>query len=162
MFCKHMFATRSRFNHTEEPVKSVSEQSNPDSVNTFVDECRNSNSFINMGTLAGFTGLRAELLVALRKEQPLTATALGARFGLARGVGGPGYEYSLTEQGEQLFPRAYANPLADALDIVRAEQGSEGVVGIFRRRWEAIAEANAPALADLSFSERACSGALRS
>lgn len=173
-----MFLTQSHFDHPKQQVKSLNEQSTEYSVNTFVDECRNSSSFINMGTLTGFTGLRAELLVALRKEQPLTATALGARFGLtpnalrrhlktlqdaglvrfisvARGVGGPGYEYSLTEQGEQLFPRAYANPLADALDIVRAEQGSEGVVGIFRRRWEAIAEANAPALADLSFSERA-------
>jgi DeoR family suf operon transcriptional repressor len=131
-----------------------------------------------MSTLAGFSGLRAELLVTLRKEQPLTASDLGERFGLTanavrrhlktlqdaglvrfesvvRGVGGPGYEYSLTEQGELLFPRAYANPLADALDIVRAEQGSEGVVGIFRRRWEAIAEAAAPQLAELSFSERA-------
>jgi len=131
-----------------------------------------------MSTLAGFSGLRADLLVTLRKEQPLTATELGTRFGLtpnalrrhlktleeaglvrfvsvSRGVGGPGYEYSLTEQGEQLFPRSYANPLADALDIVKAEQGSEGVVGIFRRRWEAIAEANAPALAEMSFSERA-------
>ena len=131
-----------------------------------------------MGTLAGFSGLRAELLVALRKEQPRTATELGARFGLtpnalrrhlktlleaglvrfqrvARGVGGPGYEYSLTEQGEQLFPRAYASPLADALDVVRAEQGSEGVVKIFRRRWEAVAEEAAPALANLSFAERA-------
>ena len=148
------------------------------SVNTFVDESTNPTTFIGMSTLAGFSGLRADLLVTLRKEQPLTATELGTRFGLtpnalrrhlktleeaglvrfisvARGVGGPGYEYSLTEQGEQLFPRSYANPLADALDIVKAEQGSEGVVGIFRRRWEAIAEANAPALAEMSFSERA-------
>jgi len=131
-----------------------------------------------MGTLAGFSELRTDLLVALRKEQPLTATALATRFGLtpnalrrhlktlqdaglvrfirvARGVGGPGYEYSLTEQGEQLFPRAYASPLADALEIVRSEQGSEGVVRIFRRHWEAIAEAAAPTLADLSFAERA-------
>src|ERR1019366_5355914 len=148
------------------------------SVNTFVDECRLSSSFVNMGTLAGFSGLRADLLVALRKEQPLTATELGTRFGLtpnalrrhlktlqdaglvrfesvARGVGGPGYEYSLTEQGEQLFPRAYASPLADALEIVRAEQGSEGVIQIFRRRWEAVAQEAAPALANLSFTERA-------
>ncbi len=131
-----------------------------------------------MLTLAGFSGLRAELLIALRKEQPLTASELGVRFGLTpnalrrhlktlqdaelvrfrrvvHGVGGPGYEYSLTEQGEQLFPRAYANPLADALDVVRAEQGSEGVVRIFRRGWEAIAREAAPKLANLSFTERA-------
>ena len=131
-----------------------------------------------MTSLAGFSGIRADLLVVLRKEQPLTAGDLAERFGLtanavrrhlrtledaglvryarvARGVGAPGYEYSLTEAGEQLFPRAYASPLADALDIVRAEQGSEGVTGIFRRRWEALAEAEAPALARLPLSERA-------
>ena len=113
--------------------------------------------------LAGFKGLRSDLLVALRKEQPLTAGELGVRFGLTanalrrhlkeledaglvrfrrevRGVGGPVYAYSLTERGEQLFPRSYANPLADALEVVRAEQGPEGVVRIFRRRWEAVAD----------------------
>lgn len=129
-------------------------------------------------TLAGFKGLRSELLVALRKEQPLTAKELGARFGLTpnalrrhlkelqdaglvrfrrevRGVGGPVYAYSLTEQGEQLFPRSYTNPLADALEVVRAEQGTEGVVRIFRRRWEVLAEAARPVLATMPFAERA-------
>ncbi len=32
--------------------------------------------------LAGFKGLRRDLLVALRKQQPLTAKELGTRFGL--------------------------------------------------------------------------------
>jgi len=128
--------------------------------------------------LAGFKGLRSDLLVALRKEQPLTAGELGARFGLTanalrrhlkeledaglvrfrrevRGVGGPVYAYSLTEQGEQLFPRSYANPLADALEIVRAEQGPEGVVRIFRRRWEALADEAKPVLASLPLADRA-------
>jgi DeoR family suf operon transcriptional repressor len=128
--------------------------------------------------LAGFKGLRSDLLVALRKEQPLTAGELGARFGLTanalrrhlkeledaglvrfrrevRGVGGPVYAYSLTEQGEQLFPRSYANPLADALEIVRAEQGTEGVVRIFRRRWEALADEAKPVLASLPLADRA-------
>lgn len=128
--------------------------------------------------LAGFRGLRSDLLVALRKEQPLTAGELGARFGLTanalrrhlkemedaglvrfrrevRGVGGPVYTYSLTEQGEQLFPRSYANPLADALEIVRAEQGPEGVVRIFRRRWEALVAVAKPVLASLPLADRA-------
>jgi DeoR family suf operon transcriptional repressor len=128
--------------------------------------------------LAGFRGLRSDLLIALRKEQPLTAGELGARFGLTanalrrhlkemedaglvrfrrevRGVGGPVYTYSLTEQGEQLFPRSYANPLADALEIVRAEQGPEGVVRIFRRRWEALVAAAKPVLASLPLADRA-------
>jgi DeoR family suf operon transcriptional repressor len=131
-----------------------------------------------MNTLAGFKGLRRDLLVALRKEQPLTAKELGVRFGLTanalrrhlkaledsglarfrrevRGVGGPVYAYSLTERGEQLFPREYAGALADALEVVRAEQGTEGVVRLFRRRWEALAEEARPALDALSLAERA-------
>jgi DeoR family suf operon transcriptional repressor len=131
-----------------------------------------------MNTLSGFKGLRRDLLVALRKEQPLTAKELGRRFGLTanalrrhlkeledaglvrfrrevRGVGGPVHDYSLTERGEELFPREYAGALADALDVVRAEQGTEGVVRLFRRRWEVIAEAAKPELAALSLAERA-------
>ena len=128
--------------------------------------------------LGGFKGVRADLLVALRKEQPLTAKELGQRFGLTanalrrhlkelqdsalvryrreiRGVGGPVYAYSLTEQGERLFPRSYANPLADALDVVRAEQGPEGVARIFRKRWEAVAAEALPSLAALPLATRA-------
>ena len=128
--------------------------------------------------LAGFKGLRSDLLVALRKEQPLTAKELGTRFGLTanafrrhlkefgdaglvrfrrevRGVGGPVYAYSLTERGEQLFPRSYARPLADALEVVRAEQGSAGVVRIFRRRWQALVDAAKPVLATMPLAERA-------
>ena len=128
--------------------------------------------------LAGFKGLRSDLLVALRKEQPLTAKELGARFGLTpnafrrhlkelgdaglvrfrrevRGVGGPVYAYSLTELGEQIFPRSYASPLADALEVVRAEKGSEAVVRIFRRRWQAVARAAKAVLATTPLAERA-------
>ncbi len=35
-----------------------------------------------VGALGGFRGVRAELLVALRKAQPLTAHELGEQFGL--------------------------------------------------------------------------------
>ena len=150
----------------------------PPSVNTFVDESSKSSSFINMGTLAGFSGLRADLLVALRKEQPLTATELGTRFGLTpnalrrhlktlqdaglvrftrvvRGVGGPGYEYSLTEQGEQLFPRAYANPLADALESCAPSRGARAWCRSSAVAGKRSREEAAPTLADLSFAERA-------
>ncbi|MFO0070691.1 MAG: helix-turn-helix domain-containing protein, partial [Gemmatimonas sp.] len=72
-----------------------------------------------VGALGGFRGVRAELLVALRKAQPLTAHELGEQFGLTanalrrhlkaleedglvryerdvRGVGAPVFAYSLT------------------------------------------------------------------
>src|ERR671928_1165709 len=92
--------------------------------------------------LIGYRGLRSELLIALKKAQPLTAKELGARFGLTanalrrhlksleesglvhyrrevRGVGGPRYAYSLSADGEALFPRATAPTLVAALEFIR-------------------------------------------
>jgi DeoR family transcriptional regulator, suf operon transcriptional repressor len=128
--------------------------------------------------LAGYRGLRGELLVALKKSQPITAKELGDQFGLTpnalrrhlkeleaegmvryrrviRGVGGPVYAYSLSENGEALFPRAYANALAQALELVRAEHGTDGVVALFRQQWSALAADGASAMAHLPLGERA-------
>ncbi len=128
--------------------------------------------------IAGFKGLKGDLLVALRKEQPLTAKELAERFDLTpngirrhlkeleesgvvryrreiRGVGGPVFAYSLTESGEHLFPRAYADTLVAALEAVRATAGAEGVVAIFRKRWESIAEGARGELESLPLAERA-------
>jgi DeoR family transcriptional regulator, suf operon transcriptional repressor len=135
-----------------------------------------------MGDLAtpigGYRGLRAELLVALKKGQPLTAKELGEHFGLTanalrrhleeleadgvvrhrrevRGVGGPVYAYRLSDAGEALFPRSYDAALTTALEALREQQGVEGVVALFRRQWEAIAQQAKPELARLPLAERA-------
>lgn len=128
--------------------------------------------------LAGYRGLRAELLLELKKAQPLSARALAVRFGLTaqalrrhlktleedgvvqyrrevKGVGGPVFAYSLTSQGEALFPKDYLGALAEALEIVREEQGDAGVTRIFERRWRVIAEQIRPELEGLSAEERA-------
>lgn len=129
-------------------------------------------------SLAGFRGLRSELLVAIKRSQPLTVKDLAERFSVTpnglrrhlkaleeegvvryrrevRGVGGPVFAYSLTEAGEGLFPRDYVPALADALEVVREEQGVAGVVRIFQRRWAAIAEQAGPSLRTLPLPERA-------
>jgi len=130
------------------------------------------------GTLGGFRGLRAELLVALKKSQPLTAQELGAQFGLTanalrrhlkaleedglvrycrevRGVGGPVFAYSLTESGEQLFPRSYARVLATALEALRTtEGGSEAVNRVLEAEWTALVEESSPVLSSLPVHER--------
>ena len=128
--------------------------------------------------LAGYRGIRAELLLELKKAQPLSARALATRFGLTaqalrrhlktleedgvvqyrrevKGVGGPVFAYSLTPHGEALFPKDYLGALAEALQIVREEQGDAGVSRIFERRWRVIAEQIRPQLADLPAEERA-------
>jgi len=128
--------------------------------------------------LTGYRGLRAALLVTLKKEQPLTAKELAERFGLTpnalrrhlealesdgvvahrrevRGVGGPVYEYALSERGEALFPRSYGSVLTTALDALREQLGVEGVVALFSRQWGALAEQAKPELTRLPLAERA-------
>lgn len=128
--------------------------------------------------LTGFRGTRAEVLVGLKKGQPLTAKELAEQFGVTpnalrrhlkeleaegvvqyqrevRGVGGPVFAYSLTELGERLFPRSYDVVLGEALEMVRSQFGTAGVVELFRKRWEEITERHKPALAELPLPERA-------
>src|SRR5690606_27662301 len=126
----------------------------------------------------GYRGTRGDILVALKKSQPLTAKELAEQFGVTpnalrrhlkeleaegvvsyrreiRGVGGPVFAYSLTPAGEALFPRAYEDALAQLLELVHQEHGEEGVVRLFRRRWEQIAESAKPELARLPIEQRA-------
>lgn len=128
--------------------------------------------------IAGYRGLRGDVLVALKKAQPLTAKELGRHFGVTpnalrrhlkeleaeglvryqreiRGVGGPVFAYSLTEAGERLFPRAYDSALNEVLELVRQQLGSDGVVELFQKRWADIAEKAKPELALLPLNQRA-------
>jgi len=127
---------------------------------------------------AGYRGTRGELLVALKKSQPLTAKELADRFGVTpnalrrhlkelevegvvryqreiRGVGGPVFAYSLTEAGETLFPRAYETALTEVLDLVREQQGDDGLIQLFGRRWDEIARLARPELERLPVDQRA-------
>jgi len=130
-------------------------------------------------TLSGFRGLRAEILVALKKAvRPMTCHELGERFGLTanalrrhleqletaelvrhrsevRGVGAPVFVYSLAEAGEALFPQGYASVLAAVLESVRETAGPEGVIALARRQWARLAEQASPRLAELPLHERA-------
>jgi DeoR family transcriptional regulator, suf operon transcriptional repressor len=127
--------------------------------------------------IPGFRGTRAEVLLALKRSQPVATKELATLLGVTanglrrhlkelelegvvayqrevRGVGGPVYAYSLTDAGERLFPTAYDETLTAALDLVRAQMGEEGVVAFFRQRWEQIAERAKPELAALPLPER--------
>ena len=128
--------------------------------------------------IPGYGGLRGEVLLALKKAQPLTAKELGAQFGVTanglrrhlkeleaegivryrreiRGVGGPVYAYSLSEVGERLFPRTYDSALADVLEQVRQQFGREGVIEVFHKQWAEIAGRAKPELDRLPMRERA-------
>jgi DeoR family transcriptional regulator, suf operon transcriptional repressor len=129
-------------------------------------------------SLAGFRGIRGDVLIAVKKAQPVTAKELAASFGLTpnalrrhlkeltaeglvqcarqvRGVGGPVLAYTLSDAGEALFPRAYDSALATLLDGVRSQSGTEGVVALFRAQWEHVASGAKEELAGLPLGERA-------
>jgi DeoR family suf operon transcriptional repressor len=130
-----------------------------------------------IGSLGGYRGLRAELLVLLKKAQPLTAAELAERFGLTpnalrrhlkvleedgvvqyqrevRGVGAPVFAYRLSEAGEGVFPRRYASVLASALEALEHEQGRRAVASVLAREWEALAAEAGPVLEGLPLPER--------
>jgi DeoR family transcriptional regulator, suf operon transcriptional repressor len=129
------------------------------------------------GQVQGYRGFQRRVLIALKKAQPLTVKELAAGFkttpnavrrhlkslesagvidyrAVVRGVGGPCFAYSLTPAGEALFPRAYAGALADALEVVRSEQGIEGVVRVFHRQWASLAQIARPRMEGRSLAER--------
>ena len=131
-----------------------------------------------VGVPAGYRGTRGEIILALKKAQPLTAKELAEQFGVTpnalrrhlkelelegivryareiHGVGGPEFAFSLTEAGEALFPRSYESTLAQVLDLVREQQGDEGIVQLFQRRWDDIATVARPELERLPVDQRA-------
>jgi len=133
---------------------------------------------VAIGAPVGYRGIRGEIIVALKTSQPLTAKELAERFGVTpnalrrhlkemenegvvryvreiHGVGGPVFAFSLTEAGEGLFPRSYERTLAEVLDLVREQQGDEGLVQLFQRRWDDIAAVARPELARLPVDQRA-------
>lgn len=122
--------------------------------------------------------MRGEILIALKKAQPLTAKQLADRFGVTpnalrrhlkeleaegtvryereiHGVGGPEFAFSLTDAGEALFPRAYEKALAEVLELVREQQGEDGLVRLFQKRWDDIAVVARPELERLPVEQRA-------
>ena len=128
--------------------------------------------------IAGFRGTRGDLVVELKKAQPVTAESLAERLGVTpnalrrhlkeleaegivqyrkdvRGVGRPTNLYSLTDEGEALFPRAYDGALLQALELVRRQEGADAVVRLFAAQWAEIAEGAKGALAALPLHERA-------
>jgi DeoR family suf operon transcriptional repressor len=71
-----------------------------------------------------------------------------------RGVGGPRFAYSLSADGEALFPRAHAPTLVDALSFMSEALGPDAVTAFFRRRWAGIVAESGLDLAGLPMEDR--------
>jgi DeoR family suf operon transcriptional repressor len=99
-------------------------------------------------------GLRAGVLLELKRAQPLTAKELAEKLGVSanairhhlkeleaealvtygreqRGVGAPTFAYRLSPPGEALFPKRYEQTLTGLLDRVVEKQGREAAVSMF-------------------------------
>jgi DeoR family suf operon transcriptional repressor len=105
-------------------------------------------------TLTAHKGLRGEILLELKRAQPLTARDFAEKLRVSanavrhhlkeleaeglvvygreqRGVGAPTFAYRLSLQGEALFPKRYEQTLTDLLDRVAEKQGRQEAVGMF-------------------------------
>src|SRR2546426_12743240 len=113
-----------------------------------------------MGTptpqLAAHKGLRGQILLELKRAQPLTAKDLAEKLRVSpnairhhlkeleaeqliaygreqRGVGAPTYAYRLSAEGEALFPRQYERALTDVLERLAEKAGRGAAGGVFPR-----------------------------
>jgi DeoR family suf operon transcriptional repressor len=112
--------------------------------------------------LAGHKGLRGEILVELKKSQPITAKQLAGVFDVSanairrhlkeleaeglvrysrdnRGTGAPTFAFSLSENGEALFPTQYGEVLTDVLELVARNGGRQAVREMFAERFREYA-----------------------
>ncbi|MBI4420847.1 MAG: helix-turn-helix domain-containing protein [Gemmatimonadetes bacterium] len=125
----------------------------------------------------GQKGLRAQILVALKRSQPLTARDLAQLHGVSangirrhlkeleadqlveygreqRGKGAPTFSYRLSVAGEALFPKRYAEELTDVLTYLEQRGGREEVRKFFSDRFHGQARTLLARLEGSSFEER--------
>jgi DeoR family suf operon transcriptional repressor len=114
-------------------------------------------------SLAGHRGLRGQVLLEIKKSQPITAKELAGRFGVSanavrrhlkeleseglvmfgreqRSMGAPAFAYRLSEQGTALFPNGYQDALMALLEQIAEQGGREAVAALFESRYERLAE----------------------
>ncbi|MFQ5702831.1 MAG: helix-turn-helix transcriptional regulator [Gemmatimonadales bacterium] len=127
--------------------------------------------------LAGQKGLRGEILLHLKKSQPITAKELGDSFGVSanavrrhlkeleaaglvdyereqRGTGAPTFAYRLSGDGEALFPTQYDRALTDVLSFVAQNDGREAVKRMFAERFRAHSDRIRAELGGASLEKR--------
>lgn len=128
--------------------------------------------------LSGHRGLRGEILIHLKKAQPITAKELANVFDVSanairrhlkeleaaalveyarenRGSGAPAYAFSLSEDGEALFPTRYSEVLNDVLGLVARGGGREAVKEIFAERFRGQAQHIRSEMPDATVEQKA-------
>jgi DeoR family transcriptional regulator, suf operon transcriptional repressor len=127
--------------------------------------------------LVAHKGLRGEILLALKRAQPLTAKQLAGKLRVSRnairhhlkeleanslivygreqrGVGAPTYAYRLSARGEALFPRAYEETLTELLERVAEKAGRQAAVDLFEDHYRELTDRVLAQLGGAADSER--------
>lgn len=127
--------------------------------------------------LAGHKGLRGEILLEIKKAQPVTAGELADTFGVSanavrrhlkeleveglvsygreqRGTGAPTHAYRLSADGEALFPKQYGEALNHVLSLVAETNGRDAVREMFAERFRVQAERLRAELTDATLEEK--------
>src|SRR5437867_11730095 len=127
--------------------------------------------------LTAHKGLRGEILILLKRAQPLTAKDLAHELSVSanairhhlkelaaealiaygreqRGVGAPTFAYRLSPDGEDLFPRAYEETLTQLLQRVVEQGGRQAAVGLFEDHYRDLTHQLQAELAGAAASER--------
>jgi len=122
-------------------------------------------------SISGHRGLRAQILLQIKKSQPVTAKELSAAFGVSanavrrhlkeleldgcvnygreqRGLGAPAFVYRLTARGEGLFPNRYEDALKGLLQHIEERAGRGEISRMFVDQFRARSEALKGELAD--------------
>jgi DeoR family suf operon transcriptional repressor len=123
------------------------------------------------GAPTGFRGPRAQVLLEIKKSQPITTRDLSTFFGVStnairrhlkeleldgsvvymreqRGMGAPVYVYRLTPRGEALFPNRYEDALTELLQHVEDRAGRGEINRLFVEQFKVRAERLKTELAD--------------
>ncbi len=121
--------------------------------------------------LAGHRGLRAQILHAIKRSQPITAKELSVAFEVStnairrhlkelelegsihygreqRGMGAPAYVYRLTPRGEALFPNRYEEALKSLLQNIEDRAGRGEISRLFLEQFRERTERLKTELAD--------------
>jgi DeoR family suf operon transcriptional repressor len=130
-----------------------------------------------LGPGGSFRGPRGQILLDLKRAQPLTAKDLASRLGLSlnavrhhlkeletealveyvrehRGVGAPAFAYRLSAAGHALFPRRYQETLTLILDQVAEREGRAAAVAMLEGHLEKLAGKLKAELAGLTPEQR--------
>ena len=122
-------------------------------------------------------GIRGDILLALKREGPLTARDLAERLDVSpnairhhlkeleadslvtygreqRGIGAPTFAYQLSPSGDALFPKRYEQTLVQVLEGLAGRQGRGAAIDLLDEQYSGLTRRLTAELADAAPTER--------